>query len=134
MWSNVSFVTVRNEVAKVMFLQVCVCPRGGGLLLGVPCPRGSAPGGGVPGSGGCLVLGGGIPACTEADPSRRDGYCCGRYASYWNAFLLVYIFEPFPTSPATPYIVNSLRSRCLIAGSPFRELLRPTGIPRYTMV
>ena len=22
--------TVRNEVAKVMFLQACVCPRGGG--------------------------------------------------------------------------------------------------------
>ena len=21
----------------------------------------------------------------------RDGYCCGRYASYWNAFLLVLI-------------------------------------------
>ena len=25
----------------------------------------------------------------EADnPPRRDGHCCGRYASYWNAFLL----------------------------------------------
>ena len=30
-----------------------------------------------------------IPTCTEADPSPgRDGYCCGRYASYWNAFFL----------------------------------------------
>ena len=28
-----------------------------------------------------------IPACTEANPSLTDGYCCGRYASYWNAFL-----------------------------------------------
>ena len=44
--------------------------------------------------GGCLVWGvcsrrGGIPACTEADPlpPGRDGYCCGRYASHWNAFL-----------------------------------------------
>ena len=26
-------ITVRNEVAKVMFLQVCVCPRGGGVCL-----------------------------------------------------------------------------------------------------
>ena len=41
------YITVRNEVAKVMFSQVSVC-----LLQG-----------GVPGSGG-----GGIPACTEADP------------------------------------------------------------------
>ena len=25
--------------------------------------------------------------CPAADPlPRRDGYCCGRYASYWNAF------------------------------------------------
>ena len=33
---------------------------------------------------------GGIPACTEADtpPTPADGYCCGRYISYWNAFLL----------------------------------------------
>ena len=29
-----------------------------------------------------------IPACTEAAPPPADGYCCGRYASYWNAFLL----------------------------------------------
>ena len=27
-----------------------------------------------------------IPACTEADPP--DGYCCSRYTSYRNAFLL----------------------------------------------
>ena len=53
--------TVRNEVAKVMFLQVCVCPQGRGvpgpggiwswgwgLLLGGGhlVPVGSAPGGG----------------------------------------------------------------------------------------
>ena len=37
-------------------------------------------------------LGGCIPACTEADPPPADGYCCGRYASYWNAFLLHSIF------------------------------------------
>ena len=37
---------------------------------------------GVPGPGGCLVPGG----C--GDPPR-DGYCCGRYASYWNAFLFL---------------------------------------------
>ena len=56
----------------------------------------------------CLSVHGwgvGIPACTEADPPGadtppgadippgadtplgRDGYCCGRYATYWNAFL-----------------------------------------------
>ena len=41
------FITVHNKVAKVMFLQVCVCPwRGGG---GIPA---------------CLA--GGIPACLAA--------------------------------------------------------------------
>ena len=70
-------------------------------------------------TGGCLVPGGGvgIPACTEAEPPPpgrdrgawfqgglvsqhaprqtppgRDGYCCGRYASYWNAFLLFFLY------------------------------------------
>ena len=38
----------------------------------------------VPGPGGCLVLGG----CVWRPP--RDGYCCGQYASYWNAFLFLY--------------------------------------------
>ena len=32
---------------------------------------------------------GGCPACTEADTLPADSYCCGWYASYWNAFLFV---------------------------------------------
>ena len=34
------------------------------------------------GEGLCII------ACTEADPPPVDSYCRGRYASYWNAFLL----------------------------------------------
>ena len=44
----------------------------------VPGPGGGAWSGG-PGLWGCLVPG-------------RDGYCCGRYASYWNAFLSILCF------------------------------------------
>ena len=59
-----------NEVCEgYVFTPVCqsfcsqgVPARGGGLV-----PRGSGPGG-------------------SGDPPR-DGYCCGRYASYWNVFL-----------------------------------------------
>ena len=48
----------------------------------------------MPGPGGCLVPGvvpgpGGVSApggCLVE--TRPDGYCCGRYASYWNAFSL----------------------------------------------
>ena len=47
-------ITVRNEVAKVMFLQACVCPRGGG---------------------GCLTrytpLGPGTPPCDQVHPPGR---------------------------------------------------------------
>ena len=60
-----------------------------------PTPRGvfrQTPGGSPgPHLGRC------IPACTEADPP--DGYCCGRGASYWNAFLFsgkVYLPQIIP--------------------------------------
>ena len=82
-----SIFTACNEVAKVMFSQACVCPQGGAWYGGVPGPGGVCLGGawsqgvsgprGVPGPRGCLV----------ETPNRRNGYCCGRYASYWNAFL-----------------------------------------------
>ena len=50
-------ITVRNEVAKVMFLQACVCPRGGWGVGGAWSQGGCL----VPGRsalGGCLVSGG----------------------------------------------------------------------------
>ena len=92
-----------NEVwGKVIFSEACVknSVRGGfpaylaghmtnqqgGLLLGVPALGGSAP-------RGCLLRGG---ACSGgawwSPPSPRNGYCCGRYASYWNAFLFENVF------------------------------------------
>ena len=124
--------TVRNKVAKVMVLQVCVCPWGvvsqhalqvvsqhalqlfsRGMLsqhaLQVVSQHAlqQVSGGVMPGLGGCLFPGG---ACSQGGPGpggsaptvgglvsqhalrqtppRRNGYCCGRYASHWNAFLL----------------------------------------------
>ena len=47
---------------------------GGACSRGDACSRGGACSGGVPGVG------------------PRDGYCCGRYASYWNAFVF-YLHE-----------------------------------------
>ena len=49
-----------------------------------PTPRGRFP---------RHIPGGIIPACTEADIPPADGYCCGRYASYWNAFLFACHFS-----------------------------------------
>ena len=48
---------------------------------------------GVHGPGGCMVLGGLVSQhALRQPPPGRDGYCCGRYASYWNVFLFVYFF------------------------------------------
>ena len=32
-------------------------------------------------------------ACVGGMSGRRDGHCSGWYASYWNAFLLMYAFN-----------------------------------------
>ena len=123
--------TVRNEVAKVMFLQAFVCPHSAGVSASVhdgiphprsrhtpwnrhplgsrhPCPpRSRHP------HGADSPLGADIPPkqthpqsrppgsrhplradtpSPEQTPPRRDGHCCGRYASYWNAFLYISLF------------------------------------------
>ena len=74
-----------TKFAKVMFLQVCVFPQVGGWYPSMPCNR--SPRGGQCLLRGCLLLGGGSGG--GGDPPPADGYCCGRYASYWNAFLLM---------------------------------------------
>ena len=58
----------------------CLLP-GGACSWGVPVPRGVPPPRGPAPKGVC----GGDPL-----PRPADGYCCGQYASYWNAFLLTY--------------------------------------------
>ena len=59
----------------------CVC-----MVWGVLGPGGHGLRG-VHGLGGMVL--GGVPG---GDPP--DGYCCGRYASYWNAFLLLVRLQP----------------------------------------
>ena len=73
--------TVRNSSCeKVMFSQVSVCPQEGGVHA--PSPGRQTP----------------LP--DRQTPPRqtppRDGYYSGRYASYWNAFLLSEIFSCVP--------------------------------------
>ena len=84
-----------TKLRRLCFYRCVSVHRGGCLVRGVCLVLGgSAPGGGSA-LAGAWSRGVGIPACTEADPPRRDGYCCGRYASYWNAFLfLMNVFSP----------------------------------------
>ena len=69
-----------------------VCQEFHGGRVSRPTPRwgrlgGLAGGGPRPTPGGFQAQARGILTCTEADPPQTDGYCCGRNASYWNAFL-----------------------------------------------
>ena len=75
----------------------------------------------TPGWGSRLRSRGCIPACTEADtppptPPPADGYCCGQYASYWNAFFfclgIYYIYYMWEVSWMNQVFPNVL-SVCL---------------------
>ena len=117
---NYLIFTVRNEVAKVMFLQACVCPQGGADIpweqtlpweQTPPLPGLGAPPGQVHLPDQVHPPGPGTPPRTRYTPpgqvpsrnrppraryTPRDQvhppryvHCCGRYASYWNAFLSI---------------------------------------------
>ena len=84
-----------------------VSAPGGCLLWGAVCSQGE-----VSALEGCL-LPGGIPACTEADtsPEAELGIrsISGRYASYWNAFLLRRC-----ECDATPYVEQPEVKECFV--------------------
>ena len=97
------FYRQQTKFAKVMSLQVSVCPRGGACVApGMGC----AWQGGMHGREGAYVAGGvhggGAYVC-----GRGGGHVChcryygirsmsGRYASYWNAFLSENVFLVLP--------------------------------------
>ena len=91
LWQGNVFTGVCDSVHTGECLVPGEMPGAGGLL---PGEEGSALGGiwsrwvpglgGVPGPGGVCSWGGLVPVgCLVETPP--DGYCCGRYASYWSA-------------------------------------------------
>ena len=123
LWWSPNTITVHNEVAKVMFLQACVCPQGGVCLSGcwdtppseqtsprqqtppteqMPPQSRHPPGAHTPfwehtsleQTPGSRHPPGSRPPRSRHPPEQtpppppRYGHCCGRYASYWNAFFL----------------------------------------------
>ena len=78
-----------------MFLQMSVCPRRGGVQAQA---QGGVYPGGCPGPGMGGGVGWGCPGpgpggvsqhALRQTPPSADGYCCGQYTSYWNAFLFL---------------------------------------------
>ena len=87
---EIHFYRPQTKFEKVMFSQMSVCPQAGrgdlGLCPGGSLSRGSLPGGLCPGrslSGGRVSMGG-LCLTGESPPGTVT---CGRYVSYWNAFL-----------------------------------------------
>ena len=120
-WPTFKFALSRNKfLNQIVFLpfatkllRLCFHRRESVHGGGVPGPGGVHSPRWVPGPGWCPFLGGAwspggscsrggllpgvwcfFPACTEAEPPSpgRDGYCCGRYAFHWNAFLYLLLF------------------------------------------
>ena len=99
------FLPPANEVwDKVIFLHLFVILFTGGCLL---------PGGLVQGVGMCLVRGGASSwgVCLVETPLPPDGYCCGRYASYWNAFLLNLLFHFFFQQGRNQHCIDSITNK-----------------------
>ena len=102
---------MQTKFAKVMFSQVSVCPRRGGRgvsvwgisVQGSLCLEGLCPGGSLSGvlcpgglSGRIPVWGVSVQGVCVRGASLFRGVSvmetpvtCGRYASYWNAFLFL---------------------------------------------
>ena len=59
------------------------------MARGHTCP-GACVAGGVCMAGG---MHGRVVCMAEGVHGRRDGHCSGRYASYWNAFLFLFVLE-----------------------------------------
>ena len=90
-----------QQVSGGVVSQHALKGEGVPALGGVPGPRGCLVWGcPLKGAGRCLVRGGGtgLGWCLvqgggwwwRLPPPPAYGYCCGRYASYWNAFLCKY--------------------------------------------
>ena len=102
------FYRPQTKFAKVMFLHVCVCPHGGGTWAGTPRTRYTPPRASTPPLRPGKPPWAGTPAGTRytlrqvhprAGTPSGSSACweiratSGRYASYWNAFLLIIIWS-----------------------------------------
>ena len=78
-----NFYRPQTEFAKVMFSQVFVCPQWGVSVQGLSVQWGSLSKG--------RLSGGSMSGGVSGRETPRT-VTCGRYTSYWNAFLSQYIY------------------------------------------
>ena len=96
----------QRSCGKVLFLHLSVILVTGGVCLSAcwdtHTPLGRHPKAGTP---------------YWADIPPADGYCSGRYASYWNAFLLYNCNFPFPVTNLTATMEFSLNGNTMNSGN-----------------
>ena len=106
--NDVILVTARKRRLQRLCFHTCLSSCSQGVVVSQhalqvcrPIPRGEVEGSGLgvfpgPHPGGCLQAHtrGEYPSMHWGrHPPPADSYCCGRYASYWNAFLFLHNFE-----------------------------------------
>ena len=90
----VKFITVRKPSLRRLCFYKCLSVHRRrvvsqhALQVSGPTPKGEVEGFGLGGSRGPHP-GVSQHALRQAHPPAVDGYCCGQYASYWNAFLFL---------------------------------------------
>ena len=98
----------QTKFAKVMFLHVSVILSTEGGYSSMPCRSpGPHPGGVSRPTTKGVSKPTPMGVCVSQNALRQtppaDGYCCGRYAFYWNAFLLKNITVPYVTTDSHSY-------------------------------
>ena len=121
--SKFAFLPSVNEVAeRCVFTPVCHSVHGGGgclphCMLEYTPPRADTPWADTP--LGRQPPWEDIPRGQTTPPPQADGYCCRRYAAYWNAFLsLIFVCFVFRLRSFSRMILVGRRSYCGLSISP----------------
>ena len=84
------------QLSQILYVFITARKRSlgqGNIIFSEVCVKNSVHGGGMSDPGGAWSWGDAWPVGAAwswggVETPSRDGYCCGRYASYWNAYLL----------------------------------------------
>ena len=85
------------------------------------------------GAGGAWSRGGLVSqhALRQTPPPGRDGYCCGRYASYWTAFLSFFFVQSSVTATEVSVAGSNFAHR--VKKSRRHQILNPT-FPLFSLL
>ena len=68
------------------------------------------------------------PPPEQKPPPQRDGHCCGRYASYWNAFLFVLNLTSYSSLKVTCYRLQRSCSKVMFSQACVKNSVHSGGL------